>query len=197
MYITQTFDVVTFDQAKNVVLSTDPKDPEKFDRETNFLVDVIKRQNIITQDSQVLDFGCGMGRVSKQIIKQFNCSVYGMDISPSMKRFAWIYVSEPNKFKLIDSFPTNVDVVLSILVLQHVENPQREIDNLINSLKPNGYLVLLNEQKRMIPTGVKNGYIDWSDDGFDVQSELSKRLSHISTTPYINPDKNVVIYRKK
>ena len=65
-YIKQVFDVTTFDQAKNVVLTYSDKDPEKFERETNFLVDAIQKNIDLDESKTVLDFGCGMGRVSKE-----------------------------------------------------------------------------------------------------------------------------------
>lgn len=199
-YVKEAFDVTTITQAMNVVLSTEVDKPEKFQKETQYLIDIINNENIITNESTVLDFGCGMGRVSKDIIKKFDCTVLGYDISESMKTFATLYVSNPRKFKTISQLPDNnsIDVCLSIFVLQHVENPKQEIENIVNILKPNGHLVLINEDNRFIPSDVDTkGYVIWDNDNFNVFTEIEKHLTKVKQIPYINPEKNIVIYRKQ
>ena len=199
-YIKETFDVTTITQAMNVVLSFEADKPEKFYRETKFLVDTIQNENIITNESTVLDFGCGMGRVSKELVKTFDCSVLGFDISESMKTFATLYVSNPRKFKTISEMPADnsVDVCLAVFVLQHVENPQQEIEKIVKTLKPNGYLVLVNEDNRFVPNDVDDkGFVIWDNDNFNVFTEIEKHLTKVKETPYINPEKDIVIYRKQ
>jgi len=183
----------------NVVLSFEADKPEKFYKETKFLIDTIANENIITNESTVLDFGCGMGRVSKELVNKFDCSVLGLDISESMKTFATLYVSNPRKFKTISEMPTDlVDVCLAVFVLQHVEHPQQEIEKIVNVLKPNGYLVIVNEDNRFIPSDVDDkGFVIWNNDNFNVFGEIEKHLTKVKETPYINPEKNIVIYRKQ
>ena len=201
-YIKEVFDVSTFDHAKNVVLTPDPNNPSKFENETNFLINTIAEQmsTKMNEDSVVLDFGCGMGRVSKELVKTFDCSVLGFDISESMKTFATLYVSNPRKFKTISEMPADnsVDVSLAVFVLQHVENPQQEIEKIVKTLKPNGYLVLVNEDNRFVPNDVDDkGFVIWDNDNFNVFTEIEKHLTKVKETPYINPEKDIVIYRKQ
>jgi SAM-dependent methyltransferase len=198
-YIKEAFDVTTFAQAKNVVLSDDPNDPKKFDRETDFLVDTIKDNITITDESVVLDFGCGMGRVSKKLIDTFNCNVIGVDISDSMLTFARLYTANVKKFIASKECPQpeSVDVCLAVLVLQHTENPKQEIDKICNALKPGGYLVLVNEAGRLIPGGVENGFIKWATDHFDVFGEINSRLTRVNSVRYINHDTMSVVFYKK
>jgi 2-polyprenyl-3-methyl-5-hydroxy-6-metoxy-1,4-benzoquinol methylase len=199
-YIKEAFDVNTITQAMNVVLSFEADKPEKFHKETTFLVDTIQNENLITSESTVLDFGCGMGRISKELVKTFDCTVLGFDISDSMKTFATLYVSNPRKFKTIAEMPADnsVDVCLAVFVLQHVEHPKQEIEKIVNTLKPYGYLVLVNEDNRFIPSGVdSNGFVIWDNDKFNVFDEIEKHLTKVKETPYINPEKNIVIYRKQ
>jgi len=198
-YVKEAFNVTTITQAMNVVLSFEADKPEKFYKETKFLIDTIANENIITNESTVLDFGCGMGRISKELVNKFDCSVLGLDISESMKTFATLYVSNPRKFKTISEMPTDlVDVCLAVFVLQHVEHPQQEIEKIVNILKPNGYLVIVNEDNRFIPSDVDDkGFVIWNNDNFNVFNEIEKHLTKVKETPYINPEKNIVIYRKQ
>jgi len=199
-YIKEVFDVTTFEHAKHVVLTSDPDNPKKFDNETNFLINTIAEQNILNPGSTVLDFGCGMGRVSKKLIERFDCNVIGVDISVSMLTFANIYVSKPRKFKSMTSYtvPNTIDVAISTFVLQHVENPKTEIDIIYDNLKIGGYLVLVNENKRFVPGDVdSNRYIVWNDDGFDVFGELSSRLNRINSVKYMSTDTDIIFYRKE
>lgn len=200
-YIKEVFDVGTFEHAKHVVLTSDPNDPEKFQRETNFLVDTIKAQDFIslTENSTVLDFGCGMGRVAKELIKTFNCKVIGLDISPSMLQYAKLYAASLTKFEGTQQYsvPESVDIALSILVLQHAENPAKEIDNIISVLKPGGIFILLNENKRFVPGDVdKNRFVVWKDDNFDVFSYAESKLQFIKKVQYLKTDKDIIFYRK-
>jgi ubiquinone/menaquinone biosynthesis C-methylase UbiE len=199
-YIKEVFDVTTFEHAKHVVLTSDPDNPKKFDNETNFLINTIAEQNILNPGSVVLDFGCGMGRVSKKLIERFDCNVIGVDISVSMLTFANIYVSKPRKFKSMTSYtvPNTIDVAISTFVLQHVQDPKTEIDIIYDNLKVGGYLVLVNENKRFVPSDVdKNSYVVWNDDGFDVFGELSSRLNRINSVKYMSTDTDIIFYRKE
>lgn len=198
-YIKEIFDVDTFEHAKHVVLTTDPNNPDKFQKETKFLVDSIQSYMILTDTSTVLDFGCGMGRVAKEMITRFNCKIFGLDISPSMLMFAKLYTANMNKFLGTHSYTesNSIDMAMSILALQHSENPQEEIDNIVTVLKPNGIFVLLNEEKRFVPSEIDpNNFIIWNDDGFNIFDYVEARLEKVHSVPYLNSGKNIIFYRK-
>ena len=199
-YIKEVFDVVTFDQAKHVVLTSDPNDPNKFEKETEFLIKVVSENLSLTDNSTVLDFGCGMGRVSKALINKFNCKVIGLDISASMLTFAKLYTANPTKFIGTHTYTESesVDFAFCILSLQHSEDPKKEIDNIINVLRPNGYLVLLNEKQRFVPSEVDpQNYIVWKDDGFDIFGEMETRLTKVNSVKYMNSELDIIFYKKE
>lgn len=198
-YVHEVFEVFDLDKAKNVVLTDDPTDPRKFNRETALLIDTIKRQNIITDKSLVLDYGCGMGRVSRELIKTFGCEVLGLDPSPSMTFLAREYVGS-SRFHTLSQYttPDSVDVVLCSFVLQHVEFPQKEIDNIKRVLKPGGTFILLNERTRFVPSDVdRDGYVVWKNDGFDVHAEVSNILNIVDVQPYTDDSHKIVFFHKQ
>lgn len=198
-YIKETFDPVSFDHAKHIVLTSDPNNPNKFEEETASLVDTLAKEITISENSNVLDFGCGMGRVSKELITRFNCNVTGVDISERMKTFAMLYISNPKKFKTVEVIEQNVfDVCISAFVLQHTENPQKEIQRIFNALKEDGIFVLLNENVRLVPSGIdRQNYVIWNDDKFDVHAETEKHFKLIKSVPYEpNTQLNIIFYKK-
>jgi hypothetical protein len=117
-----------------------------------------------------------------------------------MLTFANIYVSKPKQFKPLNSYnmANTIDVAISTFVLQHVQDPKSEIDIIYNNLKVGGYLILVNETKRYVPSDVdSNRYIVWNDDGFDVFGELDSRLNKINSVKYMSTDTDIIFYRKE
>lgn len=196
-YLKQVFEPFTLDYAKHVVLTSDPNDPDKFERETNFLINAIIDNNLITSESKVVDFGCGMGRISKELVHQIGCDVTGIDFSERMRMFATFYVGS-GKFLAVPEYTIkeSIDVCLAILVLQHVEFPEKEIENLYTITKPGGLLVLINEPKRYVPTGISNGYVVWSDDGFNVVEAVEKLFKLVQVFSDAKNQEAVRVYQK-
>lgn len=196
-YLKEAFDVITLNQAKQVVLtnSTD----ESFVNETNYFIEKIQDNVYIDNNTVILDFGCGMGRISKELVERFDCNVFGIDISESMLTFAKFYVSNFEKFKALNSYDKteSIDIAISVLVLQHTENPVREINNIFNVLKPNGTFIVVNEKHRLVPVGVdKNQFVIWEDDKIDVISYIDSKFKKILSVPYINDEHEIYFYRK-
>ena len=64
----------------------------------------------LDQRSRVLDYGCGIGRLSKEMISRTGCHVTGADTSRNMRSLASIYVADDRFFAChpdhIDGFYT-------------------------------------------------------------------------------------------
>ena len=198
-YIKEAFDVFSLEQAKDVVLSYSHNDEFKFHNETNYFVDTVLEHVDINDETCLLDFGCGMGRLSKEFIDRKNCYVFGVDLSQSMLNYADQYVNNSRKFLPMQAYflENTIDVAICVFVLQHVEFPKKEIDNILNVLKPNGYMVLLNENKRFIPNSLDSeNYVVWDDDGFDVEQYINQYITKVVSIPYIDNRNNISIFKK-
>ena len=96
-----------------------------------------------------------------------------------------------------DFLSESINIAFCILVLQHTQDPQKEIDNLYNVIVPEGYLVLVNEKKRLVPSDVdRNNYVIWNDDGFDVEAAIREKFKEIESRPYINSDIDILLFQK-
>ena len=195
------FTPLDLNHAKDIVITPDPVDPNKFENFTNEAIKIITNANIINETSCVVDFGCGMGRMSKAIIDTFNCEVIGVDINLSMLKLATMYVENSNKFVTCNEVDkdNSIDVCLAMFVIQHVLDPKLEIKKIVDILKPNGYLVLLNEPNvRLVPGGqAEDSSIIWFTDGFDIYPEVEKYFNKVLSVPFLNTDYNLIIYKKK
>jgi hypothetical protein len=64
-------------------------------------------------------------------------------------------------------------------------------------LKPNGYMVLLNENKRFIPNSLDSeNYVVWDDDGFDVEQYINQHVTKVVSIPYIDNRNHISIFKK-
>lgn len=192
-YIKQVFEPTEMEMAKGICLSTDIRYPNKFEEETEFLINFIKDEKLINSKSFVADLGCGVGRISREIIDNFNCSVVGFDISTHMLLLANQYVDsakfKTQKYKKDYKWDKNkFDIFISSFVLQHSEHPEEDIDFIYNNIKDDGVYILVNEPERLLPIDVKDGYAVWHDDKKNIIELVSKRFKNIGFFDYYKRD---------
>ncbi len=92
------FDKKNLDEAKRIIL-TNEKDitsQQRWENETPYLIESISNKIKIDNNSLIVDFGCGIGRLSKELINKYGCKVIGVDISSSMREHARSYVNSSN-----------------------------------------------------------------------------------------------------
>lgn len=179
-YWPEKFDVADLDEAVRIILTpedgTSPK--ERWEKETPPMADLFESLFDLGPDSVVLDYGCGIGRLSRELIERTGCGVVGVDISRSMRALSHIYTKSENFFscsrewlRVLSSAGFRVDHACSVWVLQHCENPEEDIELIFHILAEGGTFCVVNLNTRCLPTS--NG---WEDDGIDVETILKERF---------------------
>jgi SAM-dependent methyltransferase len=174
--------VRTVDQAKAIILTPERNltTNQRWEAETPHVVDLISHHAPITAGTTVLDYGCGVGRIAKELRARSSCVVVGADISPNMRALAASYVDHP-EFVALDPvlvpwLRIKADVVVAVWVLQHVADLPREINIIRNAMNANAVLFVVNELKnRFVP--VRDG---WLHDGVDVPAVLEGEFNKLA-----------------
>ncbi len=130
-----------------VVLTEPDKKGNRWKREDFFatgqreIADVfgkLQKAGVTPLPGRVLDFGCGLGRLSQALATRFE-AVDGVDISSSMIRQAKEFNQFPGRVNYhvnsrddLANFPTaSYDFVCSLIVLQHIPRAFRRITSVI------------------------------------------------------------------
>jgi SAM-dependent methyltransferase len=174
------FDVSDIAAAKRIILTPEGVPTEqRWQIETPYVADLIAQSIAPTSNTLVLDYGCGIGRIAKELIARHGCRAIGIDISASMRTLAVNYVQSdrfftcpPQMLDLLIDRGLTVDAAISVWVLQHCAFPSEDISRLKRVLKPGGRLFILNNDDRAVPT-VERG---WVSDGLDIKALLSQEF---------------------
>lgn len=180
-YRPEIFDVADITQAKGIILTPEGKrsTDERWRKETPYLVDLIGAKTSINKGSIVLDYGCGVGRMSKALIERYGCRVIGVDISHSMRALAMAYVSDP---RFVVCHPEALewiapdlgfDLAISIWVLQHCQDVECDIDRIYRWARIGGEFFVVNDNNRLVPTDK-----GWLSDGKSVRDLLFARFKN-------------------
>jgi SAM-dependent methyltransferase len=155
------FDRKTLSSAKRLILTSlqGKSSSERWQHETDQVV--LALDPYLSQADLVVDFGIGVGRVSKEILEKYpNLKIIGVDASKRMLDLCYQYVPQryftDGRIKLlelsqIDTIASStVDLILAIYVIQHISSALLEpsLNQLQRILKPEGYLYVLNHYRR-------------------------------------------------
>ncbi len=168
------FESDDFEYLRKVVLSVpDAIDYEEYwNRSSAGIAELIIRELGIDASSKVLDFGCGVGRVARTLIKQALCPVVGVDISKSMLQAAERYVASSN-FHPIPSAAFHAapqeagpfTAAYALIVLQHCAHPEAELKAIRAACVPGARFLVMNARRRFVPLST-----GWNDDGVDIRA---------------------------
>jgi len=207
-YRPDVFEVTSVEHAKAIIVTPVPgaSTEERWVKETEFLVSDIANRLGISSQSCVLDYGCGIGRISKGLIEATGCRVIGVDFSNSMRLMAPEYVLSgrftawsPETLDTMFVKGFRVDAAISIWVIQHVLNATEVIARIHRAIKPGGLHYSVNVPVRCVPTDA-----GWISDGFDVREGLRQvfaeeafyQLPAQATTPEVAAASMVQVLRK-
>jgi len=172
------------EDAKNIILTHEGITTDiRWEKETLWAIKTLDIFTTIDETSVVLDWGCGIGRLSKALIEKYNCKVLGVDLQPKMLEYAKTYVNSPlfcpmeynQAFVTLPSdFFTHA---LSVWVFQHSPFIQYEIPLVYRSLKKNGLLFVVENISKAIPneqTDQDHKILKFYDDGISTKSYLDQ-----------------------
>ena len=184
------FNVTDQQSAKEIILTQEGlgADTEaRWIKETPYLLRLIGEAIQLRPDMLVLDYGCGIGRMSKAMIEATGCSVLGVDISPSMRILAADYVRSdrflivsPGQFDTLVAAGLRVHAAIAVWVLQHCFAPAEDIARIHRALGAGGSLFVLNMSKRAVPVlfddAKQQAGFGWASDGIDIAALLRAKF---------------------
>jgi SAM-dependent methyltransferase len=181
-YTRQVFEIRTIDEARRIILTDEDSSTDvRWEHETPYLTSCIADFLAPDESSLLLDYGCGIGRLSKELIVRSNCSVIGVDISLSMRQLAPAYVLDSRfaacGLPFVDALIGSgilVDGAFAVWSLQHSPRVEEDLERIDRILKPGGRFFVCNLYRACVPTN--KGWIDF---GFDIQSLLAARFEVI------------------
>jgi SAM-dependent methyltransferase len=191
-YEPRVFDAPNIAQAKRIILTAEGSGTEqRWTKETPYVAEMIGRALNLRPDMVLLDYGCGIGRLAKELIAKYRCSVVGVDISASMRGFAATYV-ESDRFlacapAMLDTLVERgfaCDAAITVWVLQHCQRPAEDVARIKRALKPSAPLFVVNNIHRAVPMlerklGPMGATMagTWANDGIDVKALVAQEFT--------------------
>lgn len=179
------FNVRDTQEAKNIILTPQGglSPNNRWDTETPYLVDLILKEVPSNSWTNVLDYGCGLGRLSKELIIKKGSTLVGADTSWSMRALAHDYVRSnrfitcsPSALETLIGGSRPFNVAVSVWALQHVKDLREAIQQyILGFLDYRGYLFVVNDLRRLVPTNE-----GWYDDGLNILEILRESMDVVS-----------------
>ena len=175
----------SFNEGKHAVVGDCNGIPmeERYKIETPLFAEQIYKLAESTKESPlILDYGCGVGRLSKEVLKN-SCTVWGVDASQEMLTLAKTDVNHPN---FNTCLPYNLpdikfNLIYCIYVLQHVPSVEmREIlARIYYHLQDDGYFVFCSSEYRMAIRFDGGGFFDDRFLGVNIREEISRFFDEV------------------
>lgn len=144
------------EDAKRIVLGYgDFETTHKWELETAWARDLFVSKQFLNRNSVVLDWGCGVGRLSKMMIDTFECSVIGVDFNKKMLEYAQPYVNSDKFLPMTVEEFSNSTIkctnAIAVWALQHSIHVDNDIDIIKKSLVPPGEIFVFENNRPTIP----------------------------------------------
>ena len=190
VYYPQVFDAADEAAARAIILTDEGEGADtatRWERETPYLVGLVREHVRLGPESLVLDYGCGIGRMARALIAATGWRVVGVDISARMRAMAAEHVADerflagsPAQLDGLVQHGLRADAALAVWVLQHCLAPAEDIERLGRALAPQGRLFVLNMPGRAVPAvqgEAGAARFVWAADGIDVAVLLRGRFA--------------------
>ncbi len=196
-YSPKIFSVPDEKAAMRIILTPDGRSTEdRWAVETQATVALAAPFLPLGPNDVMLDYGCGIGRLSKAFIERFGCRVIGVDISPEMRRLAHDYVASPlfsifSREAFLGQVRAGLRVsgAVCVWVLQHCQNPAVDLSVIRDALRPEARLFVINNTFRAVPTVERV----WANDGRDVKALLAETLAVVAEGGFTETDVGPVL----
>jgi len=146
------FDQRSLRKAKAVILWRDD-----WQQATRATLDILDRVGLVHDGATVVDYGCGIGRITRALRERYNVRVIAVDRSAPMRDHARGYLPgddlRSGDVRIISDselmgqreLQGRVQCILMIEVLQHIPEPilDQLLPELVGMLKPHGKLFVL------------------------------------------------------
>lgn len=182
-YRPQIFNARTLAEAKSIILTAEGASTteERWENETPFLTEQLIAALAPRPGTLLLDFGCGVGRLAKELIRRTGCMVLGVDIDLTMRLHAEGYVGDqrfsvvsPEAFRGMVEKGLRVDHAYTVWVLQHSAWPAEDIALIHGALVDGGHCTVVNGRQRCVPTDQ-----GWKNDGLEILAMLHARFAEV------------------
>ena len=181
-YSPSVFNVTNIAAAKAIILTPEDSTTEhRWAVETPYLGSLIQSNLDLNERHVVMDFGCGIGRLSKEMIGRSGCSVVGVDTSLTMRALAPTYVQSDRFMACATAMLGAVNGVhhaVAVWTLQHVPEITGAITLIHQHLRSFGKVFVVNQHTRCLP--MSDG--PWLDDRKDVRELLCARFEELART---------------
>jgi 2-polyprenyl-3-methyl-5-hydroxy-6-metoxy-1,4-benzoquinol methylase len=161
------------------------------DGETEYLTNWLR--GVVSSGDVVLDYGCGVGRVAKELVEKIGCQVVGVD-NDDMLKFAREYVAS-HKF---GCGHVPADKAICIFVLQHAERPDEVVDDVWRRLRPGGLFVTLDESRRLATLRTSQDKSPmFRDDGVALDDATARRFELVRQENFPWRDSRIKLWKRR
>ena len=190
-YKPEVFETASLDEAQAIILTPegDSSTEARWRTETPWMLERVRAALQFGATRLVMDFGCGVGRISRGLLEDETLVVLGLDASASIHRMAVEHVDSsrfsalsPEALDALVDAGLRCDAVLAVWVLQHCLDPAKELDRIRASLRRGGLFFIVDMHHRAVPTDE-----GWIDDGFSVRELVDARFECIQREPFAAP----------
>jgi 2-polyprenyl-3-methyl-5-hydroxy-6-metoxy-1,4-benzoquinol methylase len=131
---------------------------------------------------KVLDAGCGTGYGSNILAETGATGVTGVDISAPVIEAAQAAAAPGAEFEVGDITSLalddgSVDLIVCLETLEHVDEPERALDELARVLTPDGLLVVSSPNRDVYPPGNPHHRREFTPD--ELREELGRRFGQV------------------